>query len=410
MKILKRISYVIVILITLLVQVSAPNQNVDAAAKTLRSMKNELAEKEAAYKKNKEEQAATKNEINNTTKKMNSIAQEKIDIEEEIDRLNEDIKNLNKEIIDMNKEIKDIINFYQLSTTGDSAEIEYFFEAKDFTDFIYRVAVAEQLSKYNKNKIIEYNKKITENEKKKKDLAQKKKDLSAKETELESYVSKQRSLLSKSQDGALSIEQEIAALKKTIDLYQNVYKCKLDETLEQCTAGKIPAGSVLYRPEVSGRVTSNYGKRSYKLNGRWVSDFHYGTDVAGPYKAKVYSSGNGVVAAVFKRSSCGGNMVYINHIIAGVKYCTAYYHLASYTVKVGQVVTPETVIGYQGGSRNEYWDGCSTGSHLHFSVSKGNWGTTYRSYSGFIAKQINPRKVVNFPALGGTFKNKYTKY
>ena len=118
MKILKRISYVIVILITLLVQVSAPNQNVDAAA-TLRSMKNELAEKEAAYKKNKEEQAATKNEINNTTKKMNSIAQEKIDIEEEIDRLNEDIKNLNKEIIDMNKEIKDIINLYQLSTTRD---------------------------------------------------------------------------------------------------------------------------------------------------------------------------------------------------------------------------------------------------------------------------------------------------
>lgn len=104
-------------------------------------------------------------------------------------------------------------------------------------------------------------------------------------------------------------------------------------------------------------------------------------------------------------------MVYINHMINGKRYTSAYYHLASYNVKVGDVVNYNTVIGKMGGNpAYETWDRCSTGSHVHFSLSTGNWGTTYKSYSGFIARNFNPRNVVNMPALGKTFNSRTRKY
>ena len=45
--------------------------------------------------------------------------------------------------------------------------LEYVFTATDFTDFIYRMAIAEQLSDYNEKLISDYEDLIIENEKKK---------------------------------------------------------------------------------------------------------------------------------------------------------------------------------------------------------------------------------------------------
>lgn len=413
MKIFKKISYVIVIIATLLLELSVPYnpENVEAKAETLRDFKNQLAEQEARLAANKNEQQKTQSEIAASQKKIEQITKEKEDIEKEVSTLTKEIEDLNKDIVDMNTEIEDILKYYQLSDIGDSAELEYIFNASDFTDFIYRMAITEQLSEHNKKTIAEYNKKISDNEDKKVQLANKKKELNKKQTELENYIGQQQTSLKKTMTGALSIEEEIKATKKLINLYENTYKCKLDETIDECTKGKLPADTAFYRPLASGRVSSNYGKRTYKLNGKWTSDFHYGVDLAQSHGANVYSSANGVVAAIFPKTSCGGTMVYINHIVNGKKYTTGYYHLANYTVKVGDTVSSNTIIGHQGGSPSiEKWDGCSTGSHLHFTVSTGNWGNEFKSYSGFIARNFNPRNVLNIPALGGSFANRTTKY
>ena len=42
-------------------------------------------------------------------------------------------------------------------------------------------------------------------------------------------------------------------------------------------------------------------------------------------------------------------MVYIGHYTGSGTYTSGYFHLASVNVSVGQVVTPDTVIGYSGG-------------------------------------------------------------
>ena len=412
MKFIKSIGYLLVACAIFLLQVAVPSEEVvvEAKAKTLRTMKSELAELERELAQNKQEQQAAQSGINSSKKRIEQISQEKEDIRTEVVDITTEITDLNKEIVNMNEEIKDILNYYQLSTIGDSSALEYVFEADDYTEFIYRMAITEQISEHNAETIKEYNKKISDNENKKVQLADKQTSLGQKEVELEEYMKTQKDKLSEALDGAIGIEDEIAALKKNIDLYEKTYKCKLDETIDECLKGKLPAGSTLYRPVMAGRISSNYGRRTYKLNGRWTSDFHYGIDFAGSHGQTIYSAGNGKVAAIFRKKSCGGNMVYINHIINGKKYTTGYYHMATVNVSVGQTVTYETKIGTQGGTSAEYWDHCSTGSHLHFTVSNGNWGNDYNSYSGFISRNFDPRKVVNVPALGGSFSNRTKKY
>ncbi len=413
MKLIKKISYILFAIFILVVEVAVPNRTVtvEANSQTLRDYKNKLAKLEAELKQNEAEQQQTQAEIAASKRKIEQISQEKEDIADEVVTLTKEIEQLNKDINDMNNEIEEIISYYQLSNTGDSAELEYIFAADDITDFIYRMAITEQLSEHNTNMIKEYNKKISDNEDKKVELADKEVQLNKKEAELETYIQKQRTSLNKTLEGAVDIKDEIAANKKLIDLYENTYKCKLDETIDECTAGKLPADTAFYRSVVSGRVSSNYGRRTYKLNGRWTSDFHYGIDFSTSHGANVYASANGVVAAIFKKQSCGGNMVYINHLVNGKRYTTGYYHLADITVKVGQTVMSSTVIGHVGGSpRYETWDHCSTGSHNHLTIATGNWGTTFSSYSGFIAHNINPRQVVNAPALGGSFTSRTRKY
>lgn len=413
MKLIKKISYLVIAFAFMLVEFAAPistSDNVEAASKTLRTMKKELAQLEAELASNKREQQAAQSTISSSKKEIENLSKQKENIADEIISLTNEITELGVEIKNMNEEIKDIVSYFQLSSAGDSGELEYIFTAESSTDFIYRLAVSEQLSKYNADTIAKYNKKISDNEDKKEQLADKQVELNKKEGQLETVIKKQQNTLSSTMEGAVSLEEEIKSLKKLVNVYENTYKCKLDETIDQCLHGRLPAGTAFYRPITSGRVTSNYGGRSYVLNGKWTSDFHYAVDFSGAYKSPVYSTANGQVAAVFTKQSCGGNMVYINHIVNGKKYTSGYYHLASVNVKVGQNVTYNTQIGQQGGSSKEYWDRCSTGTHVHFSMATGNWGSTYKNYSGFISHNVNPRNVVNIPALGSSFTSRWIKY
>ena len=60
----------------------------------------------------------------------------------------------------MHEEIKQIIHYYQVSSS-EAFYLEYVFKAKDYTDFIYRLALAEQLSEYRENTIAEQNRYVT---------------------------------------------------------------------------------------------------------------------------------------------------------------------------------------------------------------------------------------------------------
>ncbi len=88
-------------------------------------------------------------------------------------------------------------------------------------------------------------------------------------------------------------------------------------------------------------------------------EFHYGIDLAGPWKSPIIAPADGKVLKAGKDRYLG---VYVK-LKHSDKVSTLYGHLASATVQAGQEVKRGDVIGYMGNS------GRSTGTHLHYSVT-----------------------------------------
>ncbi len=115
---------------------------------------------------------------------------------------------------------------------------------------------------------------------------------------------------------------------------------------------KIP----LSPPLNSFYVTSSFGKRRDPINRRWAA--HYGLDLGGPFKSRVYSPASGVVTYAGWKGKYG-KLVEIDHG-AGLK--TRYGHLNRILVKKGQKVGFHQKIGLLGNT------GRSTGKHLHYEI------------------------------------------
>ncbi len=403
MKIYKRIFLIIMILCMF--------TGINASAKTLDELKKELSDTEAKYTANQNQKEQTEGEIEQTRKKIVSLSAEKEQVQKDIIKINDELDELAKDIEKMQKEIKTIVNYYQLSSSN-SVYLEYMFSATSFTDFIYRLAVAEQLSEYRKNTIDKYNKLIEENKRKVKELASKEVSLDNLEGQLSTELASLGDNLSKITEEAIDIKSEISDLKKQVNTYQNTYKCSLNEQLTTCVnrynksqgAGYLPSAAGFYRPISKGALNFEYGYT------KKYGAFHDGVDFSIPHGTPVYSVADGTVVSIKPRQSCGGNMVYIAHKVNGKTYTSAYFHLADpILVKVGQYVTHNTQIGSSGGVHAiEWWDStsCSTGAHLHLQIATGLYMTDYFWYSDFRSRSFNPRDVINFPATDVPFSGR----
>jgi murein DD-endopeptidase MepM/ murein hydrolase activator NlpD len=104
---------------------------------------------------------------------------------------------------------------------------------------------------------------------------------------------------------------------------------------------------------VQGTITSGYGPRWGRM--------HEGLDIAGGSGTPIAAARAGTV--ILAGYSGGyGNLVVVDH---GGGLSTAYAHLSSISVSVGQGVGQGTVVGGMGTTGN------STGVHLHFEVRVG---------------------------------------
>ena len=93
-------------------------------------------------------------------------------------------------------------------------------------------------------------------------------------------------------------------------------------------------------------------------------------------------------------------------------YTSGYMHLSSINVSVGDIVTPDTIIGAVGG--NESYERCSTAVHLHFQLANGHIPPASEDdtgyYSRIVSKSFDPTTVVNFPGYLVRFKNRTNAY
>ena len=103
-------------------------------------------------------------------------------------------------------------------------------------------------------------------------------------------------------------------------------------------------------------ISSEYGYRKHPKTG--VKTFHHGIDLAGTWQENVRSTAPGTV--VFAGSEGGfGKVVRIEH---NYGISTLYAHLSRITVRVGDYVGENIVIGKMGNT------GRSAGAHLHYEI------------------------------------------
>ena len=156
-----------------------------------------------------------------------------------------------------------------------------------------------------------------------------------------------------------------------------------------------PGANGTYMPIRKGRVTSDYGYRSYD------NSFHTGIDFSdGVHGDSVYPVATGTVVNITYPKSpraCGNHIVYVYHNI-GRGYTTSYWHMTSVNVRLGQTVYPDTRLGSMGGLPSE--DSCAGGTHVHLNLFNG----LHTTNSG----RIDPRILVsNIPSKGKYFTSYY---
>lgn len=403
---IKKILNIFCIIILIIPYIIVPDVRVKAQTlgdveRELQKYKDDYAAQEEGKKQTEEEIAATRQNIDNATKDITAA-------NEEIVNLNNEISLLNDEIKEKEKQIKDIMNFYQKSN-GESAYLEYAFGAKSFTDFIYRMAISEQLTKYNKSLIKEYNEKIDANNKKTKELDEKKKQLKEKQEKLEVLLKSLNNNLAGYEEEMVSIEEEIRMKEDAIQMYKDM-GCKSEDDLDVCTAQKLPETTELFRPLKVGYVTQEFGYPDRDTSALY--SFHGGIDVSTTdNNTPVYAAGAGLVVAISRNQYCGKNIVYIQHRLRnGETYTTSYWHLRRVYVEEGDVVSRDTQIGIMGGAYSDH-DACAYGAHVHFVVATGLYLKDYYYISTFNARRINPRILVNFPSSKySSFTDRFVKY
>lgn len=149
-------------------------------AKTLGDLKKELQNTLNDYNEAQNNKNLTQSEIDSTQANISKTSEKITTSQNEISTLTQEIEQLNLDIQTKKKQIKDIISFYQFSDST-TMYLDYAMGAKTFTDFIYRLAISEQLLQYNNDLIDQYNNLIVTNKKKQEDLSKKITELSSKQ-------------------------------------------------------------------------------------------------------------------------------------------------------------------------------------------------------------------------------------
>ncbi|MEQ1510891.1 MAG: M23 family metallopeptidase, partial [Sphingopyxis sp.] len=131
-------------------------------------------------------------------------------------------------------------------------------------------------------------------------------------------------------------------------LAQAVSRMELVEQLILSIPSSLPAEGM--------NLSSGFGYRHDPFTG--AGAMHAGLDFKGAHASPIRAAAAGRIAFVGRQSGYG-NTIEVDH---GHGIMTRYAHMAGFTARVGQPVTPGQQIGLMGST------GRSTGTHLHFEV------------------------------------------
>ena len=171
--------------------------------------------------------------------------------------------------------------------------------------------------------------------------------------------------------------QDIVATQQDAALDARASELSGDATMISKEIERLKSLSKFLWPTAGG-VGSPYGMRMHPI--LHYMRMHDGDDIGGKCGQPIYAAQTGVVVKAEGGGYNGGsgNNVRIDHgQINGVDVETAYLHMNSFIVKVGQKVDKGELIGHVGTT------GLSTACHLHFSAYINGRGTDPMQFIGW---------------------------
>ena len=349
----------------------------------------------AEQKKQNAQKARTKAEIEASKTKKLQAENELFQTKEDIQKLEENIAATNVQITSEKEKTNDLLRLYQ-QLQSENVYLSYITGASSMTDLIMRMDAINQFADYNERELNKLEMLQESNNSLNKELEKYQTKL---DSQIKSYADSIVVLndnLEELEEGEVTIAQEI---KELIKYYESI-PCRDDQDLIECV--EIANNTGWLKPVTKGRITSGFGGRNRPTPT--ASSNHKGIDIGVSEGTPVYPTAAGQVAAIVRKSSCGGNMLYIWTNVNGKPYTYVYMHLKSIEVSVGEKVAVTDIVAYSGGRFYGY-DRCTTGPHLHYGLSEGHhFGAPGDlALSKFNAYVIEPP---GYPKVGGYFSGR----
>lgn len=331
----------------------------------LYSQLNELEKRQDALNKSLN---ATKNSKKQETEKLNDLNDEIDVIEGKIDVLNGIIKNLNNQLADKEKELEkasgELGAYYETYRQrvranyeeGQSSYIEVLLDSSDFSDFLIRLDIVQQIIEHDNDLIASMENKCTEIKTVKQDIENKKKQndtakakLAASQSTLEGKVKQSQTIIKNLSAAEKQYMKEIIEAENAL----NALNDKIDEYIDKNKA--FVGGGFLWPVPGKSYISSYFGYRKDPFTG--AKAFHSAIDIPAPVGYRIIASNAGTIAAVGWDTN-GGNYVVVDH---GGGYSTRYFHCNKIIVSKGQNVAKGQQIAEVGATGKKV-----TGPHLHF--------------------------------------------
>ena len=340
----------------------------------------------------KDSAEAEKNEL---TDQLNQILDEMNTAQERLTEKQEEIKAAEDEYVqakvDENTQYqsmkKRIRYMYEV---GNTQFLEVLANSENMGDFLNNVEYVNQLSEYDREKLVDFQKIRSDVEAKEKSLQEEyvvlrnlQGALLAKQAEVEQLLEDKnmqiadlegqigenaallQELIRQAEEERRRQEERAAAEAAAAAAAAAAAEAQAQAAAAAAAAGYgggsayIPSNDIVVsgngqftNPCPSGVVSSTFGYRTFD------ESFHNGLDLAASTGAATYAADAGTVI-IAGWSDSAGNWVVIDH---GNGFVTKYMHHSALAVTAGQTVSKGQQVGYVGTT------GYSTGPHLHFQV------------------------------------------
>ena len=388
--------------------------------KQIAQLKEDKKELEAQMKDVQKQTEENEDEIAGLVEQKDAIDQEIFLLYEQIENINQQLSAYALLIADKQDELDEAQdhlsalsekNRARIRAMEEDGEVSYWsvlFKANDFSDFLDRLSMVEEIAASDRRRLEEMDKAAAEVAVAKTALAEEKDELELVKDEMDAaqvILDEKRAeadaVLAELVQRGFELEdlyaemeaqeeeflEEIAQKEKEYNeakrqewiQYMSTYVTQPPATQPGSSGGSsggsssggTVSSSGWLKPCAYRCVSSPFGNRDAPTAG--ASTNHQGIDLSAPEGTPIYASRTGVVtAATFSKSA--GYYVSINH---GDGFSSIYMHMTRYVVSKGQAVSAGQVIGYVGST------GVSTGPHLHFGIS----------YNG---KYVNPANYIAF--------------